>query len=112
MSDWGSTNVHRSFLTGLSVAVSGGPCDPGDADGDSDVDDDDLSLLLAHWGADTDCFHGEFNGFPPVNDNDLSLLLANWTGSTGPVGIPEPAGLVLLGVGALVGTRRRRWLQK
>ena len=108
MSDWGSTNVHRSFLTGLSVAVSGGPCDPGDADGDGDVDDDDLSLLLAHWGADTDCTYGEFNGLPPVNDDDLSLLLANWTGSLGRAPIPEPVTMALMLLGASVLTHGHR----
>ena len=53
----------------------------GDADRDEDVDDDDLSLLLANWGSQTASWgEGEFSGTPPVNDDDLSLLLANWTG--------------------------------
>ena len=69
------------------------------------VDDDDLSLLLANWGEDTDWAHGEFTETPPINDDDLSLLLANWGDS---VAIPEPATLALLGVGAAVLIRRRR----
>ena len=84
----------------------GGPsCNPGDADDDGDVDDDDLSLLLSNWGGNVDCTKGEFSGTPPVDDDDLSLLLSNWTGS--PAAVPEPAtvGILLLGAVAL---RRRR----
>jgi len=61
----------------------------GDANGDGLVDDNDLSLLLVHWGRDvTDGRNGgwdkgEFRGSAPVNDDDLSLLLANWTGAGG-----------------------------
>ena len=82
-----------------------GPGDPGDADIDGDVDDDDLSLLLASWGLDTDWGNGEFSGTPPVDDDDLSLLLANWTGAT-TAAVPEPALLSLLAVGGLMLFRR------
>jgi len=79
----------------------------GDADRDSDVDDDDLSLLLANWGSPTAGWgQGEFNGVPPVDDDDLSLLLANWTGSLGEA-IPEPTTLALLALGGLALRRRR-----
>ena len=61
------------------IAILSPPCEPGDADKDGDVDDDDLSLMLANWGEETHCGFGEFDGAPPVGDNDLSLLLANWT---------------------------------
>ena len=92
-------------------SVTAGPitppeCDPGDADKDGDVDDDDLSLLLANWGIDTDCAHGEFSGVPPVNDDDLSLLLANWTGPLGGA-VPEPTTMAMLIFGALALLRRR-----
>jgi hypothetical protein len=53
----------------------------GDANRDGRVDDDDLSLLLANWGQETDWAHGELSGQTPVNDHDLSLLLAYWTGA-------------------------------
>ena len=81
-------------------------CNPGDADDDGDVDDDDLSLLLANWGGDVDCTKGEFSGEAPVNDDDLSLLLANWTGAVTPV--PEPATMTLLALGAWAALARRR----
>ena len=85
----------------------GQACDPGDADRDGDVDDDDLSLLLANWGADTDCEHGEFSGTPPVDDDDLSLLLANWTGPL-PAAVPEPTAMAILAAGALILSRRKK----
>ena len=86
---------------------------PGDADRDSDVDDDDLSLQLSHWGQDvtgdpdSGWSKGEFSGLTPINDDDLSLLLANWTGPLASA-VPEPASVVLTLLGASVLTRRRR----
>jgi len=61
----------------------------GDANDDGVVDDNDLSLLLSHWGQNVTgdpnggWAKGEFSGSAPVNDDDLSLLLANWTGAGG-----------------------------
>jgi len=120
--DWGSLNgvsgvndsgqlVGTGILAGGDSAVflldigSATIPDMGDADRDGDVDDDDLSLLLSTWGpCDSPCFccHGDLNGDYIVDDDDLSLLLANWTGplGPGPIGIPEPATMVLLGLAA------------
>jgi len=79
----------------------------GDADGDGDVDDNDLSRLLAHWGdAGATWGQGEFTGQPPVDDGDLSLLLANWTGPIG-ASVPEPTTMGLLIFAAPVLVRRR-----
>ena len=81
----------------------------GDADGDTFVDDDDLSLLLSNWkGGDVGWGKGDFNGSHDVDDDDLSLLLSNWTGSGGGT-IPEPAtiGLLILGGLGLISRKRR-----
>jgi len=85
---------------------------PGDADLDGDVDDDDLSLLLANWGQDVTSRPddgwgaGEFTAAAPVNDDDLSLLLANWTGA-GSIGVPEPGATAVLLAAAMSVFRRR-----
>jgi len=111
---WGHNNrsadlsslAHYNFIRFEGLPAEG--CSPGDADNDGDVDDDDLSLLLANWGSETsDCSQGEFSGTPPVNDDDLSLLLANWTGPLS-AAMPEPAMMGLLALGALALRRRRR----
>ena len=58
--------VNGETIDEIKIGLGGEPviptCNPGDADDDGDVDDDDLSLLLANWGAETDCAHGEFSG--------------------------------------------------
>ena len=79
---------------------------PGDANIDSYVNDDDLSLLLANWGSSTAGWtRGNFNAAGNVNDDDLSLLLANWTG--GGSTVPEPATCLML-LAAAAGILRRR----
>jgi len=84
---------------------------PGDANLDTLVDDDDLSLLLANWGQDAEWGGGNFNADHVVNDDDLSYLLAHWTGEP-PAGgfVPEPTTAALLAcTGAVwLGRRRRR----
>ena len=78
---------------------------PGDTDMDGDVDDDDLSVLLAnYWNQEATWATGDFTGDNFVADNDLSLLLANWTGIGA---VPEPATLGLLALGVLILARRR-----
>ena len=97
----------RNFKLG-QLSTGGPPCGPGDADEDGDVDDDDLSLLLANWGSETaGCDQGEFSDTPPVNDDDLSLLLANWTGPLSGA-VPEPATMTLLALTGPVLLRFRR----
>ena len=100
----------KMYYDDLEYGIVGGAvvCNPGDADDDGDVDDDDLSLLLANWGSETaTCAEGEFSETPPVNDDDLSLLLANWTGPL-VAAVPEPTTMVLLAAGAAVLLRHRK----
>jgi len=78
---------------------------PGDADLDGFIDDNDLSTLLAHWGAGGPWAAGNFNGDGVINDDDLSLLLAHWSGRGGEV--PEPGTGVLAIFGLLMALRMR-----
>jgi hypothetical protein len=53
---------------------------PGDVDGDGDVDLNDLSILLAHYGMTSGATwgDGDFDGDGDVDLNDLTILLANY----------------------------------
>ena len=115
--DWGGSSVGSAELDYLlwdeTQAIFAPPLATtlvGDANGNGSVDDDDLSLLLANWGADVTgeadggWGKGEFSGAAPVSDDDLSLLLANWTGATA---VPEPTTLAFLALAGAAIFRRR-----
>lgn len=84
---------------------------PGDFNGDGFVDNFDLNLLLANWGAVSIPLPPGWDGVPPIGpliDNDeLNELLANWGASLGG-SIPEPAAALVLVVGLAIrgGSRR------
>ncbi|MCX7428621.1 MAG: LamG domain-containing protein [Planctomycetia bacterium] len=72
---------------------------PGDASLDEQVDDDDASVLGAHWlqhgGA--GWLDGDFNGDGNVNDADAAILAAHWgEGTIESDPVPEPGSVALL----------------
>jgi hypothetical protein len=86
----------------------------GDANGNHWVDAGDLSLMGAGWQLSGQSWAtGDFTGNGVVDGGDLSLLGANWywylpSPPLGSASIPEPAALVLLGLGAAGLLRKRR----
>jgi hypothetical protein len=64
----------------ILLSISGISTCTGDADGNFEVDFNDLVLLLAAWGpcpGQEDC-HADFDDNGQVDFNDLVLLLAGW----------------------------------
>jgi hypothetical protein len=51
---------------------------PGDLDGDGDVDQADLAILLADWGCTGGDCAGDVDGDGDTDQADLAVLLANW----------------------------------
>ena len=90
----------------------------GDANLDGKVDLNDLSILAGSWDSGGVWANGDFNGDGVVDLNDLSILAGGWGFGTAGVmawddalaatGVPEPATLGLLAVGAAALIRRRR----
>jgi hypothetical protein len=78
---------------------------PGDANNDRVVNDEDASILAAHWQQEgMNWGQGDFNGDNIVNDQDASILAAHWgqTGEGTSAPVPEPSVVVLLlGVGLI-----------
>jgi hypothetical protein len=51
---------------------------PGDLDGDGDVDQTDLGILLGDWGCSTGDCPGDCDGDGDTDHADLGILLAHW----------------------------------
>jgi len=89
---------------------------PGDLTFDGLVNEADLALVKANWGAaypDNPIILGDLGSGDPshdgaVNSVDLDILRANWTPTPPAAAVPEPGILVLLGLPlALAGLGRR-----
>ncbi len=76
------------------------PGTPGDANGDGQVDVNDLTIVLSNFGQTGMAWaQGEFTGSGTVDVNDLTIVLANFgqtAASSAPAAVPEPGALLLL----------------
>lgn len=83
----------------------------GDANGDGTVDEDDATILAAHWGdGQADPSMGDFNDDGWVGAADAAILAANWGARTesSAATVPEPATLALLLAATILAPARRR----
>jgi len=81
---------------------------PGDADGDGDVDLDDLFAVRNNMGAEGGATRadGDFNGDGDVDLTDLFVVRNNF--GAGAASVPEPTVAALLAAGPLCAMLRRR----
>ena len=56
------------------------PCLPGDANGDGEVDFEDIMAILTDWG-DTACTRVDVDASGEVDFGDITTVIANWTGA-------------------------------
>ena len=79
------------------------PYNPGDANGDGNVDINDLTIVLSNYGQTGATWsQGNFTGSGTVDINDLTIVLANYDPISSPAGtraVPEPGALLLFGAG-------------
>jgi hypothetical protein len=100
------------MLSGLQIVLSLPAFTPGDANGDGVVDDEDASILGAHWRqiGGVGWAEGDFNRDGNVNDADAAILAAHWGEGVGEESVPEPGSLALLvGVAVMGMVYLRRW---
>jgi hypothetical protein len=96
-----------------TVADLAAPPLPGDADGDGDVDAADANVVAVNYGQTVGlggAADGDHDGNGVVNMLDWDIMAINYGQTVGPEGVsslPEPASLVLVGVGAYAVLRRR-----
>ena len=124
--DWESIDIlllpdgtNQFFLPGIieaeiMVDYRPGLLIRGDLDGDGFVGINDLNIILANWNTsvpDGDLTQGDTNDDGFVGIDDLNLILSRWNTSAPPpafVVVPEPGGLMIVGLGALGWAVRRR----
>jgi subtilisin-like proprotein convertase family protein len=70
----------------------------GDANLDGNVNIDDFSILLSHWGSNTAGWaQGDFGGNGVVGIDDFSILLQYWGWSSASAQVSNPAAMALSG---------------
>jgi uncharacterized protein (DUF2141 family) len=118
----GGATMQASYSADGSSGLSLKFLPEGDANADGTVGFDDLLILAQHYGQSGASFPtGDFNGDGVVNFEDLLLLAQNYGQSTNalqttaaltdqaaPGPVPEPGSLLLMGLIATAGLRRRR----
>ncbi|MBN1942922.1 MAG: PEP-CTERM sorting domain-containing protein [Phycisphaerae bacterium] len=81
----------------------------GDANLDGIVNELDYDILAANWGVGDIWSEGDFTFDGTVDEADLAVIQENWGGSgSAPTGVPEPATLALLAMGAPMALRYSR----
>jgi hypothetical protein len=106
MTATGTMEMSGEFTRVVSTPVVG------DANGDGDVDDEDASILGAHWlqSVSGGWDDGDFNIDGVVNDKDAAIMAANWSSPAGGNAVPEPSTAALLlglALAGLAAWRRR-----
>ena len=103
------TGSGSSFINGKVEFVDITPFLIGDADGDGDVDGDDLIAVRSNFGI-PNPLAGDADNDGDVDGNDLIAVQTNFGNTSGvSVAVPEPTGIGLALFGGLLLTIRRRF---
>lgn len=96
----GIWTIQDSFGNSLQFDVAGSPLTPGDANGDGQVDSQDLNAVGLNWQLDGKVWvDGDFNGDGTVDAGDLNLLALHWQSGSNEVAnsaVPEPSTNVMM----------------
>ena len=88
--------INIAYNYGAEIFIS--LVEPGDANCDGVVNENDAALLATNWLTSTGATwrQGDFSGDGTVNDIDATLLAANWqNGSAQTMFVPEPSSILL-----------------